>query len=192
MTTWTTIDSSPAVEAVREALSALHDIDGFPDEINLVDYIDGITMPLENIYTELRSRGVPPSRFFGEHFARRIHKTLFDIYNGRNRKSGLDAFAAAARFDYLIRWFDKLDTSGTPNNEGDYPTFAPAVNYDLCVTPIPEVVPNQQYVEEVSAWVKWLVPHFPQSTVSLCTYDIIDFEMHTHYGIVDFQEVLVR
>ena len=190
MTTWTTIDESPAVMAVKEAIKAMGEIEGFPVKINLLDYVSGQTMPLDNIYRELRSRGVPPSEVFGEAFARRLYDTLFDIYNGRNRKSGLDTFAVAVGFEYLIRWFNKLDTTGVPNSEGDYPIFSPVVNYDLCISPIPEILPDHIYVEAVSTWVRWLVPHFPHSTVTVCTNEIIDFEMSVHGSIVDYQEAV--
>ena len=193
MTTLDIVPNSPVVIAEREARERiLRRI--MPQVIDLRDYINYDTAPLPLIRYSLTQRreatGLPDARFLGEDFERGVYRDYYGIYEGRNRLSGIEAFAEAAGFIFTVRWFDQLDTSGTPVREVDLPEGSWVQNYDLCVSPLPGVTPDHHYVEQITNWVRGIIPHFPHSTVTICTNAFIEHKMHIHHGIVDFQEAV--
>ena len=146
---WVTTDESPVALAARGALAGL--LDGAqplsPDDpVSVRRYVSAATMPLGNLYRELRTLGFPASDYLGAEFARRVGGRALLYYQRRNTASLIVELAADARFRYVLSW--------TP------PTGGPRTALNVCVTPTVLRTASTGWAEFVTEWLEWSYPYF--------------------------------
>ena len=144
MLNWVTMDESPVVTAIQAVLDQLPTLSGIGREMsNPGDHVHWRTIPLENIEALLAFLDMPSAAFLGEDFQRRVYRDLFELFQYRNYRVALEAFANDANIVYEI-YFD-IDDDGVKTG------------MEIRISEAPGGVDLSVYLAGVTEWIKWLI-----------------------------------
>ena len=150
------------VSAVRAVLDQLT-VSGISKEpVNPGDYVHWETIPVDNIELLLAFFGIPSGTFLGEKFQRRIYKDLFALFQYRNYRIALEAFARDAQIAYTIT-FEYINNL--------------KVGMEVCISESPLGIDLTTYLVGVTEWFKWLIEWW-STTLTVITCKNISLEVN--------------
>ena len=160
---WVTMDESPVVSAVHTVLDQLA-VSGISKEpVNPGDYVHWQTIPINNIEYLLAFFGIPSGTFLGEKFQRRIYKDLFELFQYRNYRVALEAFARDAQIAYTITF--------------EY-TGGLKTGMEICISESPLGIDLTTYLVGVTEWLRWLMEWWAASlTVITCQTTSVEINL---------------
>ena len=137
--------------------AALNDVSESDANYDLRPYLRYDTAPIEVVRSDMASIGLGVyTNLFGEGFERAVAQNVYNFYNQRNRKSGLDLYARLLEIFYV----HSFTLTGNERT-----------GLTLCITSIlGSTLSNAAINDEVTRALKWLLPHWTGNrTLSIMT-----------------------